>query len=123
MSGPLVRMLVVLTTFSLSSFFVPQTNVFYFLLLPGFYTELDFQNEAANQRRLRNLLLEKGITKVTVPKVYDDLCTRRILVSEWVEGTKLSQCTPDQIADVTPDAQEAFLTQLFTVGFFHADPQ
>jgi hypothetical protein len=57
-----------------------------------------------------------------VPKVYDDLCTRRILVSEWVDGKKLSDCTPEQIGAVTPFAQEAFLTQLFDSGVFHADP-
>ena len=88
----------------------------------GFYTELDFSNEAYNQRRLRNMLLEKNITGVTVPKTYDDLCTRRILVSEWMDGKKLSDATTEQIAKATPLAQEAFLTQLFEVGFFHADP-
>ena len=84
--------------------------------------QLDFQNEASNQRRLRNMLLEKGVNGVTVPKTYDDLCTRRILVSEWMDGKKLSDATTEQIAEVTPLAQEAFLTQLFEVGFFHADP-
>jgi predicted unusual protein kinase regulating ubiquinone biosynthesis (AarF/ABC1/UbiB family) len=88
----------------------------------GFYTELDFLNEASNQRRLNSLLIERGITKVIVPKTYDDLCTRRILVSEWIDGKKLSEASKEEIAAVTPDAQEAFLTQLFEAGFFHADP-
>lgn len=88
----------------------------------GFYTELDFNNEAQNQERLRNLLIETNIEGIMVPKVYKDLCTRRILVSEWVDGRKLSDCTNDEIAQVTPYAQEAFLTQLFEAGFFHADP-
>lgn len=106
--------------------FAPQQRTNYVALLNewaiGFYTELDFENEAANQRRLRDMLLEKNITRVTVPKIYDDLCTRRILVSEWMDGKKLSDTTEEQIAEVTPIAQEAFLTQLFEVGFFHADP-
>jgi hypothetical protein len=54
--------------------------------------------------------------------VYDELCTRRILVSEWIDGKKLSDASPSEIARVIPLAQEAFLTQLFETGFFHADP-
>lgn len=84
--------------------------------------ELDFSNEAQNQLRLRSMLLEKNITNVRVPQVYEEYCTRRILVSEWVDGKKLSDCPTETIARVTPAAQEAFLTQLFEVGFFHADP-
>jgi len=88
----------------------------------GFYTELDFNNEARNQQKLRDMLIEKKVKGVMVPKVYDELCTRRILVSEWVEGKKLSDASNEEINRVTPFAQEAFLTQLFEVGFFHADP-
>ena len=88
----------------------------------GFYTELDFNNEARIQQKLRDLLIEKNVKGVTVPKVYNELCTRRILVSEWIEGKKLSDASNEEIKRVTPFAQEAFLTQLFEVGFFHADP-
>jgi len=104
--------------------FAPQQKTNYVALLNewaiGFYTELDFENEARNQITLRNMLREKNIQNVTVPKVYDELCTRRILVSEFMEGKKLSDCTYEEIGKVTPMAQEAFLTQLFEVGFFHA---
>jgi len=106
--------------------FAPQQRTDYVALLNewaiGFYTELDFKNEASNQRRLRSALLDANITNIKVPATYDELCTRRILVSEWVDGRKLSDATPEQIAAVTPAAQEAFLIQLFEVGFFHADP-
>jgi predicted unusual protein kinase regulating ubiquinone biosynthesis (AarF/ABC1/UbiB family) len=106
--------------------FAPQQRTNYVALLNewaiGFYTELDFNNEAKNQQTLRDMLIEKGVKGVTVPKVYKELCTRRILVSEWMDGKKLSEASPLEIARVTPMAQEAFLTQLFEVGFFHADP-
>ena len=106
--------------------FAPQQRTDYVALLNewaiGFYTELDFKNEASNQRRLREMLSDKNITGVMVPRTFDDLCTRRILVSEWVNGKKLSMASNEEIARVTPYAQEAFLTQLFEVGFFHADP-
>lgn len=106
--------------------FAPQQKTNYVALLNewavGFYTELDFQNEARNQRRLRDELMNRNISGVVVPDVYSHLCTRRILVSEWMEGRKLSECSPGDIKSVTPIAQEAFLTQLFSFGFFHADP-
>jgi len=106
--------------------FAPQQRTNYVALLNewaiGFYTELDFNNEARNQQKLRDLLREKNIKGVTVPKVYHELCTRRLLVSEWMDGKKLSTASPEDINRVTSFAQEAFLTQLFEVGFFHADP-
>lgn len=107
--------------------FAPQQRTNYVALLNewaiGFYTELDFQNEARNQDRLRTLLIDNKVAGITVPKVYDELCTRRILVSEWMDGVKLSQCSKEEIKVVTAFAQEAFLVQLFEEGFFHADPQ
>jgi len=107
--------------------FAPQQRTNYVALLNewsiGFYTELDFNNEARNQKRLREIIERNNIKGVTVPKVFDELCTRRILVSEWIDGKKLSECTTEEIAAVTPIAQEAFLVQLFSEGFFHADPQ
>jgi len=106
--------------------FAPQQNTNYVALLNewaiGFYTELDFKNEAQNQERLRDVLIDNGLIGVTVPKVFNELCTRRILVSEWVDGKKLSEATTEEIKEVTPLAQEAFLIQLFDAGFFHADP-
>lgn len=107
--------------------FAPQQKTNYVALLNefsiGFYTELDFQNEAKNQKALRKILKDDyQIKGITVPKVYDELCTRRILVSEWIDGKKLSECTSEEIKEVTPIAQEAFLVQLFEAGLLHADP-
>jgi aarF domain-containing kinase len=106
--------------------FAPQQKTNYVALLNewsiGFYTELDFQNEGRNQQRLRDALRDNNVKGVVVPKVYDELTTRRILVSEWMDGNKLSDCTDEEIGEMIPIAQEAFLTQLFEVGFFHADP-
>mmetsp|Transcript_5022 Transcript_5022/g.5151 ORF Transcript_5022/g.5151 Transcript_5022/m.5151 type:complete len:865 (+) Transcript_5022:87-2681(+) len=106
--------------------FAPQQRTNYVALLNewavGFYTELDFMNEAANQQRLDNLLREEGVKGVYIPKVYNEFCTRRILVSEWIDGCKLSDCSPEEIRSLIPVAQESFLTQLLQVGFFHADP-
>ena len=103
--------------------FAPQQKTNYVNLFNewavGFYTELDFLNEAANQQRLKDLLIEEGVSGVYVPNVYHDLCTRRVLVTEWIDGKKLSDSPPSIIKELIVDAQEAFLVQLLQVGFFH----
>ena len=106
--------------------FAPQQRTDYVALLNewavGFYTELDFKNEAANMKRMTRVLEEASVQDVMVPKVYDDYTTRRVLVSEWVDGKKLSDCEPGEIKELIKIGQECFLVQLLQAGFFHSDP-
>jgi len=106
--------------------FAPQQKTNYVALLNewaiGFYTELDFTNEAANQMKLKRLLTENGVAGVYIPGVYEEYCTRRLLVTEWIDGCKLSECPPEEIREYIAVGQECFLTQLLQVGFFHSDP-
>jgi predicted unusual protein kinase regulating ubiquinone biosynthesis (AarF/ABC1/UbiB family) len=46
--------------------------------------ELDYELEAQNQRRIGRLM--RGHPFVSVPRVYTELSTRRVLVSEFVQG-------------------------------------
>jgi len=46
--------------------------------------ELDYELEAQNQRRIGRLV--RGHPFILVPRVHTDLSTRRVLVSEYVEG-------------------------------------
>ena len=87
----------------------------------GFYTELDFNNEAANATAMKEALATR-VPDIFVPAVVQELSTRRLLVTEWVDGVKLTACDQAEIASLTAVGQEAFLTQLLTLGFFHADP-
>jgi predicted unusual protein kinase regulating ubiquinone biosynthesis (AarF/ABC1/UbiB family) len=48
--------------------------------------ELDYELEAQNQRRIERLM--RGHPFIYVPRVYTDLSTRRVLVSEYVEGER-----------------------------------
>jgi predicted unusual protein kinase regulating ubiquinone biosynthesis (AarF/ABC1/UbiB family) len=48
--------------------------------------ELDYELEAQNQRRIERLL--RGHPFVRVPRVHTSLSTRRVLVSEYVEGER-----------------------------------
>jgi len=48
--------------------------------------------------------------------------TRRVLVSQWIDGTKLSELPAERIKAGIKEAQEVFLNQLLGWGFFHGDP-
>jgi predicted unusual protein kinase regulating ubiquinone biosynthesis (AarF/ABC1/UbiB family) len=48
--------------------------------------ELDYELEAQNQRRIERLM--RGHPFVHVPRVHIDLSTRRVLVSEYIEGER-----------------------------------
>merc|ERR1719353_2090446 len=56
--------------------FAPQQRTDYVALLNewaiGFYTELDFVNEAANQIKMKALLAENSVKEVYIPEVYED---------------------------------------------------
>jgi tRNA A-37 threonylcarbamoyl transferase component Bud32 len=59
--------------------------------------ELDYELEAQNQRRIERLL--RGHPFVRVPRVHTSLSTRRVLVSEYVEGERFEAV---QRADEAP---------------------
>ena len=50
------------------------------------------------------------------------LTTRRVLVSEWVEGPRLADCSPAVVRELVPIGVECFLCQLLDIGAFHSDP-
>jgi predicted unusual protein kinase regulating ubiquinone biosynthesis (AarF/ABC1/UbiB family) len=51
--------------------------------------ELDYELEAQNQRRIERLM--RGHPFMCVPRVYTDLSTRRVLVSQYVEGARFEE--------------------------------
>lgn len=63
----------------------------------GFYTELDFINEANNQIKFKKVIGDSS-PGIYVPDVYMEYCRRRVLVSEWIDGVKLSDAPDDEVA-------------------------
>ncbi|MDR4886765.1 AarF/UbiB family protein [Fredinandcohnia sp. QZ13] len=62
---------------------------------------------------------------VTIPKVYPEYSTSKVLVMEWVDGIKISEIEDVQSMDRKRLAQiliELFLPQWLEPGLFHADP-
>ncbi|PSC74696.1 alanine-glyoxylate transaminase [Micractinium conductrix] len=90
----------------------------------GLYTEMDFRNEALNAQRMAQLLGESEFANpdVIIPQPLMELTTRRVMTMEWVTGVKLTTLQPEEVRELVKVGQEAFLTQLLEIGFFHGDP-
>ena len=88
------------------------------------YSELDYEHEASNQEYFAAAIATrlKGEHAVHVPRVVRSHVARRVLATEWVEGTKLSSCDAATINTLVATGVECFLTQLLDLGFFHCDP-
>merc|ERR1711923_31170 len=84
--------------------------------------ELDYINESANQRKCKMELEPRLKNKIYVPEVYEKYTTRKVLVTEWIEGLKLAASPASVINRLIPVGVECFLIQLLDTGFFHADP-
>lgn len=85
------------------------------------FEELDYVNELENMDRFR--LLYGDMEGIYVPKAFPEYCSRRVLVTEWVDGVKLvdddAKVRPEDIGLVKTGILFA-LTQLLDKGFLHA---
>ena len=89
------------------------------------FEEMDYINEAENAEKFRDM--HKTNEKIAVPKIYNDLTSRRVLTMEWIEGTKLTNLDDVKKLGIDPDEMieigvQCSLEQLLEHGFFHADP-
>ncbi|MEU9115707.1 AarF/UbiB family protein [Streptomyces sp. NPDC048483] len=91
--------------------------------------ELDFRIEVRNMAAVAAAAEATGSTStLRRPKVYEEYCTERVMVLEWLEGTPLNSAQ-GEIAQRGLDghklAQEllaCLLEQIMVGGMFHADP-
>lgn len=86
--------------------------------------ELDFSLEAKNAEKFaRNF---EGSATVKIPKVYSDFTTKKILVSEFIDGIKISNYKRFTGEEYDPEiiaasGMDMALKQIFEDGFFHGD--
>lgn len=100
-----------------------------------FNEEVDYRHEVANLRRMRKLLRAH---KVVVPKVYERLCSQRVIVMEYIEGVvmsdyiRLMRADPERVRawqdanDVNPvkvgsRLMRSFYRQVLEDNLFHGD--
>lgn len=91
-----------------------------------FLTEFDYQLEAKNLNEIRNNLLPFWSDQVIVPKPYLDLCTKRVLVMEFVPGRKVSDIFNEYIETLAmkneksvPEMKSILREKLMKQGLSH----
>jgi predicted unusual protein kinase regulating ubiquinone biosynthesis (AarF/ABC1/UbiB family) len=87
--------------------------------------ELDFFNEALNSERIAKFFEKRD--DLYVPEVHWELTTTRVLVTDFVDGIKISDLPRLEAAHidrkvVMRSLLEAYCEQILVHGFFHADP-
>lgn len=88
-------------------------------------SELDYRQEAENLERFARHLAAEDVLAVPAPVMR--LCTRRVLVMEYIAGTHLAELgglarTERAIGRLAPPLLRSFLDQVFVHGELHADP-
>tara|TARA_Y100001968_G_scaffold146104_1_gene133581 strand:- start:5658 stop:7304 length:1647 start_codon:yes stop_codon:yes gene_type:complete len=89
------------------------------------FDEIDYKKEADNAKRFAKLFDDNPT--VTVPKVEDQLSTKIILTTSWIEGIKISNKNDLIKNDIDPTSiiktgVISGIKQLLEFGYFHADP-
>jgi ubiquinone biosynthesis protein len=88
--------------------------------------ELDYTIEARNTRVMGELLERR--VGVQVPRVFEELCTRRVLVLQFIDATPLRDADAVlahlevERADLARRLLETFLVEVLEAGVFNADP-
>jgi predicted unusual protein kinase regulating ubiquinone biosynthesis (AarF/ABC1/UbiB family) len=83
--------------------------------------ELDFRQEAANLKRMAEVLSRHP--RLAVPGVYEQYSTARLLVMEEIQGVPVVQAPPGPArTDAARQLLESYYHQVMGEGFFHADP-
>ncbi|WCJ44036.1 Protein kinase superfamily protein [Euphorbia peplus] len=81
------------------------------------FREMDYVKEANNGIKFRKLY--GGIKDVSVPEMYIEHTTRKVLVMDWIEGQKLSEVKDIYLVEI---GVYCSFNQLLEYGFYHADP-
>jgi predicted unusual protein kinase regulating ubiquinone biosynthesis (AarF/ABC1/UbiB family) len=88
--------------------------------------EMDFLHEADNMRHAGRLF--SRLKGVRAPEVVSEVTTRRVLVMEYLNGTKVDRLGPRfetgelRFDDVMERLTGVYLRMMMTDGFMHADP-
>ena len=89
------------------------------------FDEIDYRKEADNAEHFARLFADQP--EVTVPRVDRSLSSRRVLTTQWIQGTKLQSRRELLANHLDPGALIrtgviSGLQQLLEFGYFHADP-
>lgn len=87
--------------------------------------ELDFGQELAYGKYFKERY--KDNTSIYIPEYMEQLCTRKVLVMEWMEGEKITDLAfmnkhGINVKQTTKNLFDFYLDQFLNQGNFHADP-
>lgn len=88
--------------------------------------EMNFEEEARNIDRFRRNFGDDR--RVQAPRVFEEFTSRRVLVMEFVEGTKIDRLQPHfrsgrlSFRQVMETLTNVYLRMMMVDGFMHADP-
>jgi predicted unusual protein kinase regulating ubiquinone biosynthesis (AarF/ABC1/UbiB family) len=88
----------------------------------GFVAEVDYKLEAKNTKEFKAAMERRNLQAVTAPTVVDELSSSVVLVTEWVEGTRLDRDASSDVPRLCGVAINAYLTMLLDTGTLHCDP-
>src|SRR5262249_44464104 len=80
--------------------------------------QLDFRREAANNRILAANFAQDP--QVGVPKLHEDLCSRRVLTMEFIDGVRPTDVRENR-AELAMAGFRCISQMVFLDGFVHAD--
>lgn len=83
--------------------------------------QLDFRSEALNNQRFREALAP--LQGVVLPRLFDSLCSERVLVMDWLDGVHEHEIERAGLStkEFAPVLIQMFCTMVFDHGFVHAD--
>ena len=96
-----------------------------------FLEELDYEQELDSSEKFKLQMSDRSTTmgdSVVVPMAYREYSSKKLLVSEWIDGTKLSKIDTttekgkDTVRKLTRVLLNSYLVQLLETGYLHADP-
>eukprot|EP00746_Dinoflagellata_sp_MGD_P014271 gnl/MRDRNA2_/MRDRNA2_131210_c0_seq1.p1 gnl/MRDRNA2_/MRDRNA2_131210_c0~~gnl/MRDRNA2_/MRDRNA2_131210_c0_seq1.p1 ORF type:complete len:828 (+),score=151.33 gnl/MRDRNA2_/MRDRNA2_131210_c0_seq1:79-2562(+) len=88
----------------------------------GFVNELDYRSEARKAKEFNRAMEQQGLDTVIAPEPFENITTRRVLVTKWIDGERLEESPAEDVARLCGIALTAYLTMLLDTGCLHADP-
>ncbi|WP_425445485.1 ABC1 kinase family protein [Virgibacillus ndiopensis] len=87
--------------------------------------ELDFEKELGFGKYFKERYQE--YETIHIPNYYEELCTKKVLVMEWIEGAKITNINymnrhNINIKQTAKTLFDFYLDQFLNSGYFHADP-
>jgi len=88
--------------------------------------ELDLRREAAHMGRFQELFSQAGLSRLVIPRVYEEMSGRRVLTMEFLEGVAIDDLSAIERmggdpAPLVAEALQAWWATVGVAGMFHGD--